>query len=459
MDNGNELFMKILFIVHENFSDANFFPLNIGYLAAAAKEGGHNVVILHQDIYHHSNNEIVDIINMFAFDFDVICISFLSARFSEVVLPLCKELKRVKNGNPKLILGGHGASATPEYILEATGADAVVVGEAESLFRANTLHDLSGVVNNFSKMPINKIPYPEWSLFPMEKYTTGIQYPGMTKDDRIMSVITSRGCVNRCTFCYRMEKGWRPRKKEDVDFEMECLNIEYGVNYFEFQDEVLAPSYKRLEDIIGFDLGFDYKFACSLRVDEITEDVCQLLKERGCQYVTIGFESMNDDVLAEYDKNVTSKDNIQAAELMKKYEIPMGINFIWGAPSDTANDLWESMKFIRRYTDYCELRTIRPVTPYPGCQLYHRAINDGLLSGPADFYRKFKNSDRFTVNFTQYGNEQLYWYLYQANKTLIWDYYNHVNRRGGWGMTKDFYRLYFKNPDYKFRGARKYERE
>lgn len=449
--------MKTLLIVHDNFTDANWFPLSTGYVAASLQDAGHEVFIASQDIFHWSNEQIASTIPIEKFD--IIGIGFLSARFNEAVLPLCKEINKVK-GNAKLILGGHGASAVPEYTLDATGADAVVVGEGEqlgTLLNANNTHDCVSGIINFPKTDINKIPFPAWNLFPMEKYTTEIQYPGMTKDDRIMSVITSRGCVNRCSFCYRMNKGWRPRKARDVNLEMEFLNIEYGVNYFEFQDEVLAPSYKRLEDLL-IDLGFDYKFACSLRVDEITDDVCKLLKERGCQYVTVGFESMNQDVLDEYNKNTTPQDNIDAAELLKKYEIPMGINFIWGAPSDTARNLWDAVKFIRKYNSYVECRTIRPVTPYPGCKLYYDAIEKGLLGGPADFFNKFTNSDRFTVNFTTYDDELLYWHLYQANNTLIWDYFKHEGKRGAWEMCNDFYRLYFKDKNYKFRGARRYEK-
>ena len=105
------------------------------------------------------------------------------------------------------------------------------------------------------------------------------------------------------------------------------------------------------------------------------------------------------------------------------------------------------------------MRTIRPVTPYPGSDLYYEAIERGLLSGPEDFFNKFKNSDLYTVNFTDIPKDRFYKLLFEANKELIIDHYEHttkdmnsVNR-----LIKDFYNLYFRRKT-TFRGARHYDK-
>ena len=51
------------------------------------------------------------------------------------------------------------------------------------------------------------------------------------------------------------------------------------------------------------------------------------------------------------------------------------------------------------------MRSIHPVTPYPGTPLYFDAIKLGLLTGPADFYEKYENSDRMTCNFTNVSDD------------------------------------------------------
>ena len=82
------------------------------------------------------------------------------------------------------------------------------------------------------------------------------------------------------------------------------------------------------------------------------------------------------------------------------------------------------MGFLLKYDDGAQLRTIRPVTPYPGSPLYYDAIKGGLLKDCADFYEnKHVNSDLLAVNFTELGDEGFHNALYSANTALIKNYY------------------------------------
>ena len=79
------------------------------------RDNGFKVVVANQDLYHWSNKELVDkwVKNK---EYSAIGMGFLSARFVETVLPLCHEINKERKNIP-LILGGPGATATPEYIL------------------------------------------------------------------------------------------------------------------------------------------------------------------------------------------------------------------------------------------------------------------------------------------------------------------------------------------------------
>ena len=83
-----------------------------------------------------------------------------------------------------------------------------------------------------------------------------------------------------------------------------------------------------------------------------------------------------------------------------------------------------------------------------------------MLKGPEDFFDKFKNSDLFTVNFTDIPADKFYQLLFDANKELIENHFKHTT--GDMAEAKrlidSFYSLYFLG-QYKFRGARRYERE
>ena len=466
---------KVLFIVHDVHQDDNHFPSGIGYMAAALKQEGYEVSVYCQDVFHFTNEELAEVLKNN--DYDLICIGFMAARFRETIIDLCATINKYKK-NAWLILGGHGPSPIPEYVLETTSADIVVIGEGEETivdllrYKINNwdLHNLKGIAFRLDKnvfinerrKPIKNldaIPFPEYSLFPMDKYTSCLKMPGMETDDKALGIVTSRGCVNRCNFCYRMEKGIRFRSVTNTVEEINLLNHKYGVNYFVIYDELFVSKKERIfefqDALEHHDLKI--KYSCSARVDLFDEEIINSLKESGCTFVNFGMESSDQNVLNLMNKNTTIEQNIKAAELTKSAGIGIGLNFIWDNIGDTEESLKNNIELIKKYNNYDQLRTIRPVTPYPGCDLYYEAINRGLLSGPDDFFNKFKNSDLFTVNFTNLPDNKFYQILFEANKELIMDYYINTSNDivAANDMINDFYNLYFEG-EIEFRGARHY---
>jgi len=471
--NGN-----VLFIIHDLYQEDNHFPLGIGYMAAVLKREGVNVDVYCQDVFHYTNEELAELLKLN--EYDLICVGFLAARFKETVVDLCSVINTHKK-NAWLVLGGHGPSPIPEYVLKETNADIVVIGEAEETIvellehKRNALdcHGVKGVafrdgeniLVNERRKPIknlDSILFPEWSLFPMEKYSTCLQVFGMDSIDKAFPIITSRGCVNKCNFCYRMEKGIRFRSIKNVVDEIKILNDRYGVNYFIMFDELFvskkARAFEFKELLEQNDLKI--KYSCNARVDIFDEEIVDALKESGCKFVNFGMESSDQNVLNLMNKNTTVEQNIKAAEITKKAGIGLGLNFIWGNIGDTEDSLKNNARLIKKYNTYDQLRTIRPVTAYPGCDLYYEAISRGLLAGPDDFFNKFTNSDLLTVNFTDITDDEFYKLLFETNKELILDHYEHTTKNMDEAnrLIDDFYSLYFEG-SIKFRGARHYKKK
>ncbi len=99
----------------------------------------------------------------------------------------------------------------------------------------------------------------------------------------------------------------------------------------------------------------------------------------------MGFESTDQNVLDQMNKRVDVNQNAKTVEIAIKYKIGTGLNFIWGMPGDNEKTLRSNAEFIKKYNQYDQVRTIRPVTPYPGSPLYDVAVSQGHLSGPGDF--------------------------------------------------------------------------
>ena len=67
---------------------------------------------------------------------------------------------------------------------------------------------------------------------------------------------------------------------------------------------------------------------------------------------------------------------------------------------------------------------LRPVSPYPGCELYYHAIKKGLLKDIEEFYEtKHTNSDLLSVNFTNISDDVFHNELFKANFILIKNYF------------------------------------
>ena len=462
---------RALIIVHDNYQDDNYFPLGAAYVAACFDLMGIEVETYCMDVFHYTNDELKQFLDERVYEY--ICLGYLAGRFTETIKELSQVISKSKK-SAKFIIGGHGVSPMPEYMLRETKADIAIIGEAESqiceLCSDTPLYDIKGIayvvdgeiVINERAQPIkklDKIPFPLWDAFPMEKYINSAKWKGWQNDDKTFCIITTRGCVNKCNFCYRMEKGIRMRSIENVVDEMKILHEKYGVNYFLIQDECFIINKSRLEKFVSAieKLDFDVKYYCDSIVNRFSDEIAKLLVESGCQFVNFGFESDTQRVLNMINKRTTIEQNRNAAEIASRHGLSMGLNFLWNEPGDDYETLKQNVDFIKEFSDGFQLRTIKPVTPYPGSGLFYRACSDGKLDSEADFYDKLKNSDLLTVNFMDMTDEEAYAHLFEANSDLI-RWHGKKTNRNKEAIERDieaYRRLYFEN-DYTFRGLRHY---
>lgn len=434
--------MRILFVIYDNQSYMTYFPLGVGYLASFLRNRGYEIFIYNQDVYHYPEEHLVDYLKRN--HFDVIGVSVIAGYYQYAkLLKLSGAINSVPC-RPFYVIGGHGPSPEPEYFLKKTRADAVVIGEGEialtnlldALACQKSLSAVKGlayregekvVVNERERLieDVDSIPFPAWNLFPMAHYSL-MRAPGVRPTERTFQVLTGRGCPYACNFCYRMDPGFRPRSPEAVIEEMSILKRDYGVTFFDFVDDLFMFGENRIiefcEKLIRVNLNIH--FICEGRLNFATPEVLQVMKRAGCIFINYGIESLDEAALEVMNKKLTVDQIIKGVENTLAVGIHPGLNIIFGNIGETPDSLRQGVEFLLKYTTYSQLRTIRPVTPYPGCPLYYYAIEKGLLEGPEDFYeRKHLNSDLLTVNFTELSDEEFYRLLFEANRVLIEDYF------------------------------------
>jgi len=134
---------------------------------------------------------------------------------------------------------------------------------------------------------------------------------------------------------------------------------------------------------------------------------------------------VDNNVLKNMRKALNAEQIIKGIEATLIAGISPGLNMIFGNIGDNKETLNKAVEFLLKYDDCAELRTIKPVTPYPGSPLYYTAIDNGFIKDCEDFYEnKHTNSDLLTVNYTEMSDNEFHCCLLDANTKLITNYYN-----------------------------------
>ena len=464
---------RVLFVVYDNGSYDNEFPMGVGALAAVLKKQGHEITLWNQDIHHYPDSSLTAYLDKNKFD--VVILSLIAGYYQYQKMKNLSKAINNSNNRPFYVMGGYGPTPEPEFFLKKSGCDVVGMGEGEI-----TISKLMGAIEN--KTPLRKVPGIAWlengklqqtpraplvhsldslEWYPYELFDMGHyrmqRLQKNTPTDFCMPMMSARGCSFRCTFCYRMDPGYRKRSARNLLDEVEMLHKNYGITYINFEDDLLMSSVAHTEEVCAEFLrrNLPVKWSCNGRLNYCSEELLQLMKDAGCIFINYGIESMDQTVLNNMKKGLRPEMIVRGIEDTLKVGISPGLNFIFGNHGDNKKTLKKVVDFMIKYDDFAQKRTIRPVTPYPGSPLYYDAIKMGLLdkNNPAeDFYeRKHLNSDLICTNFTELSDEEFYDCLRWSNTVLMRNYYDKQRDN-----TEAQINYLYKTRDVTFRGFRFY---
>ena len=459
--------MKVLCIVYDNGGYMHYFPIGIASIATVLKYAGHDVEIYSQDLHHYPEEHLTH--HLDTNEYDIVCVGTVAGYYPyRKLLKISEAINKSMNRDRfSYVMGGHMVSAEPKYFLLKTGADFVVVGEGEKtiLELIERKHDIISIAGLAYRVgdeayvnaprqliqDLDTLPMIDYKLFPIEYYRLQ-RMPNIENTEFSMSILSGRGCTFQCTFCYRLMKGMRLRSIEAIVDEIKFLKKYYGITYFDFADDLTMESKKRsfalCEEFLRQDLNI--KWRCEGRLNFVDKEVLSIMKQAGCTFINYGIESLDNQVLKNMRKGLTEEIIIKGIETTIASGISPGLNIIFGNIGDNEETLQKSVKFLLHYDDCSQVRSIRPVTPYPGCELYEEAKRRGIIKDAKDFYEvKHTNSDLLTVNFTDLSEKKFYECLYYANYLLL----NNYNNKKKIAIEEQLNNLYHKK-DTSFRGWR-----
>ncbi|MBR6517804.1 MAG: cobalamin-dependent protein [Bacilli bacterium] len=398
--------------VYETYASAKYQPLGIGYIAACLEQSGYNC-----DLYDANCgvvkkiNEIIEyIMNN---DYDVIGLSCMTDSFKSCV-EIATKIKEI-NKNIIIILGGHHATALHrEIINEYECFDYIIRGEGEKTFqklivslnKGAGVNKIKGIsYRHTDKIFINDdadyiqeldvIPFPlRKKMENISKYTTYFDANSM-KEKQTATIITSRGCIGKCTYCVDQDiylktihKKWRCRSVENVTDELKTIfNLYPNVEHIIFFDACFLADFERAISILTELKRLKPGVTCSFtaRADQIVrnKDNIFLLKQLGCTSIEIGIESGSDDCLQRFCKNTSVEINEQAIKILRDNNLLVQVDFIMFEPYMTIKDLKLNMSFLKKnglYGHYPPLIYNRIIL-YPGSKIRKQMEQENLTFG------------------------------------------------------------------------------
>lgn len=277
------------------------------------------------------------------------------------------------------------------------------------------------IVNNPARPLIKELdllPFP--AIHHIRPYTF---FNPKLKVSPYMAMVTSRNCPFKCIYCVpssltfareieykRDHDGKKPpigfRSPENVVAEIEHL-AQQGYKAIGFMDDNFIVTAKRLK-IIGEALKkHQIIWGCQARVDAINEEIAAMLQLYGCQYVDLGVESFNDEILQYIKKGITEKQIHTAIQLLKKHKVPVKLNILIGtSPIETVETIKDTLRKAKKMQVDQVMFNI--VSPFPGTEFYDLALENGWIKGgkyiPTDVQR---NSILSYPNLTSAQMEQL----------------------------------------------------
>ncbi len=279
-----------------------------------------------------------------------------------------------KNG-AKVILGGPYITFAPE---EADNkADSIVIGEAEGMWEQ--------CLADFEKGNLKKIYKRDQVI---EFKTNVTPRWDLVKTNRLvsLSVQATRGCPFGCDFCLVTNMFGRKMRFREIDNVIEEIKA-LPVKRFLFVDDNLTINKKYAMELMDKLEPLNVKWTCQASIDVAFDDeLLNKMAKAGCNYIIIGFESVNQESLNETAKTHNNAQKYkEAIERINKAGIMIYSSFIVGFDHDTLDEFDNIFNFVQDAKLPIVMLNILGATQ--GTNLYDKLCKSGRWYGSKKEYR------------------------------------------------------------------------
>lgn len=296
--------------------------------------------------------------------------------------------RKAKSLGLNVILGGPHATFFTELILQNQPyVDSIIYGKGERAFLEyvqRPIEEVSNLVWRDKKGKINRnkrktgltldeLPLPDYSLLNLNIYQTNHKAAYPDFPDKPMSIFTHEGCAKRikfgrCSFCSIITPTYY-RTPEQVWHEIQRAVAEFNFNFVKDWGDSLTGNLDFLERLVQTKPSdLDIAFSVYINVADIQPYTLELLKELNTRMIFGGFESGNDNLLKNMNKQTSVAQNLEAAKLCGEGGFVIFASYVLGARGETQRTLEDTLNFAEEITNLADVRVSNasPLVPLPG---------------------------------------------------------------------------------------------
>lgn len=410
-------------------------PLGVMYIASYLRSRlDVDIRIADQRLSNCSNEEIVR--QAADFEPDVVGLSALTAT-AHYQRTLSHQIREALPQS-LILLGGSHVEAFRAKALEGTAGDAAVPGEAElafelilrACFDGDGLRDVpgicwrdadNGIITNPGSVPIidnvDSLPFPAYDLIDLPAYWRGNPTTPIPRL-KVVSLFSSRGCPYGCIWCQHVfGKGFRAHSPERVVDEMEYYQRKYGVEDFEFVDDVFNFDGKRVLAICDLihrrNLRTKIMLPVGVRADTLTEEVIDALVSAGLVFFSCGLESASPRIQKLVGKHLDIERFLVNVELAARRRVFADGFMMLGFPTETEQEIRATIDLA--CASKLHTGSFYSVTPFPNTKLYDmiKKTNPEKL---ANIRYEDMDYSRLNVNLSTVPDNVLFHYQRKATR-------------------------------------------
>ena len=328
-------------------------------------------------------------------------------------------LIKEKFPNIPIILGGEHISALPEFSLNTSRADYIVMGEGEEtiieLIKAiknkATFQKIEGigyrinnqvVINNRRnrRQSIDKISYPDWDSFNVKGYHENRFVGGMYSDNLTIPILATRGCPYQCTYCSAPNMWlplWIPRDPILVVDEIEYYVKKFGAGNFPFQD--LTAIIKRdwikafCEELIKRELNITWQLPTGTRSEAIDSEIAFLIKKSGMTSMAYAPESGSEETRKYIKKKMKTDRLFASVDAAAQADLNVAVFLVIGFPHDLPKHLEENKNFVERLAKHgvTDL-SVGFYMALPGTELFYSLYDSNKIKLDIEYFKHILDS-------------------------------------------------------------------